>query len=83
MPSGHMIVKNGTQHELRTVFIPYDNCTIKTRQNQGEALYIINSVGIAYHQRRKTLYLIKPRGNTTSLMIYTLKRDNIPSLGLG
>ena len=28
--------------------------------NQGEALYIINSKGIAYHQLRKKLYIIKP-----------------------
>ena len=28
--------------------------------SQSEALYIINSVGIAYHQLRKKLYIIKP-----------------------
>ncbi|MBQ6872781.1 MAG: hypothetical protein IJO24_00570 [Clostridia bacterium] len=30
-----------------------------SRKNQGEALYIINSVGIAYHQN-EVLYVIKP-----------------------
>ena len=38
--------------------------------NQGEALYIINSVGIAYHQHA-VLHLIKPQEK------YTLTRDEI------
>ena len=38
--------------------------------NQGEALYIINSKGIVYHQH-KVLYIIKPQER------YTLKRDEM------
>ncbi len=38
--------------------------------NQGEALYIINSEGIVYHQHA-VLYLIKPQGKCT------LARDDI------
>ena len=38
--------------------------------NQGEALYIINSEGIAYHQH-EVLHLIKPQEK------YTLTRDEI------
>ena len=41
--------------------------------NQGEALYLINSVGIAYHQH-KVLYIIKPQENTRwRVMIYSPK----------
>ena len=38
--------------------------------NQGEALHIINSAGIAYHQHA-VLHLIKPQEK------YTLARDEI------
>ena len=40
------------------------------------ALYIINFAEIAYHQN-KVLYIIKSQRNTPSVMIYTLKRDDI------
>ena len=61
--------------------------------NQGESLYIINSVGIAYHQH-KVLYIIKPQENTRwRVMRYSPKEaddmhhasrgDDIPSLRLG
>ena len=43
--------------------------------NQGEALYIINSKGIVYHQH-KVLHLIKPQGKCT------LARDEIQPEGL-
>ena len=61
-------------------------------------MYIINSVGIAYHQLRKKLYIINAKHCISSsrqnthlrcdeiqhgyavLMIYTLTRDDIPSL---
>ena len=36
--------------------------SIKAEINQGGALYIINSEGIAYHQN-EVLYIIKPQGN--------------------
>ena len=42
---------------------------MNSRENQGEALYIINSAGIAYNQH-EVLYIIKPQK-------YTLKRDDI------
>ena len=44
------------------------------RCNQGEALYIINSEGIAYHQN-KVLYIIKPQEYTPSVMIYAYGDD--------
>ena len=67
-----------------------------TQINQGEALYIINSVGIAYHQH-EVLYIIKPQIDTRCrVMRYkgglnaalddirrTLYVDDIPSLRLG
>ena len=43
--------------------------------NQGEALYIINSVGIAYHQHA-VLHLIKAQGGIIhgfAVMIYSSK----------
>ena len=42
--------------------------------NQGEALYIINSAGIAYHQHA-LLHLIKPQGGMHgyAVMIYHRK----------
>ena len=39
-------------------------------------MYIINLVEIAYHQN-EVLYIIKSQRNTPSVMIYTLKRDDI------
>ena len=61
--------------------------------NQGEALYIINSVGIAYHQH-KVLYIIKPQENTrwrvmpcrrkaTDYMQRAWRVDYIPILRIG
>ena len=42
-----------------------------TTKNQGEALYIINSAGIAYHQN-EVLYVIKPQEDTSqSVMRYS------------
>ena len=43
---------------------------------KAQALYIINFIEIAYHQN-KVLYIIKSQRNTPSVMIYTLKRDDI------
>ena len=39
-------------------------------------MYIINFAEIAYHQN-EVLYIIKSQRNTPSVMIYTLKRDDI------
>ncbi len=47
-----------------------------THYNQGKALYIINFKEIAYHQNG-VLHIIKSQRNTPSVMIYTLKRDDI------
>ncbi len=57
--------------------------------NQGEALYIINSAGIAYHQNFSFVYHqadfyahssgVMIYNLLCRLMIYTLKRDDIPS----
>ena len=38
--------------------------------------YLINFAEIAYHQN-EVLYIIKSQRNTPSVMIYTLKRDDI------
>ena len=37
-------------------------CLPKGQLDQCEALYIINSAGIAYHQLRKKLYIIIAKG---------------------
>ena len=57
-----------------------------SHKNHGEAVYIINSVGIAYHQCG-ALYIIIAKEDTAcgwwyapSVMRYTLKRDDIPLL---
>ena len=55
---------------LRIIITSFGYYTIFSQINQGEALNIINSVGIAYHQH-EVLYLIKPQGK------YTLTRDEI------
>ena len=55
-------------------------------QNHAKGVYIINSVGIAYHQYG-ALYIIIAKEDTAcgwwyapSVMRYTLKRDDIPLL---
>ena len=76
------------------------NYNIKAAINQCEALYIINSAGIAYHQN-VVLYIIngetvayhqadsflihtfgvmRYKCDLSHLMIYTLTRDDMPSL---
>ena len=57
-----------------------------SHKNHCEAVYIINSVGIAYHQCG-ALYIIIAKEDTAcgwwyapSVMKYTLKRDDIPLL---
>ena len=41
-----------------------------------EPLYIINFGEVVYHQN-EVMYIIKSQRNTPSVMIYTLKRDDI------
>ena len=43
---------------------------------KAQALHIINFAENAYHQN-EVLYIIKSQRNTPSVMIYTLKRDDI------
>ena len=52
-----------------------ENYTTFPQINQGEALYIINSAGIAYHQHA-VLHLIKPQGGIIhgfAVMLYSSK----------
>jgi len=44
-----------------------ENYTTFPQTNQGEALYIINSAGIAYHQHA-VLHLIKPQEGLCTAM---------------
>ena len=54
--------------------------SIKAVKNQCEALYIINSIGIAYHQLRKKLYIIKPTEiHPYGVMIYAYGDDIQPT----
>ena len=46
----------------------------RIKNNQGEALHIINSEGIVYHQH-EVLYIIKPQKYTLRVMIYAFCDD--------
>ena len=60
------IRKSKTETKKVSVFVSVTrpgNMHIPSFVNQGEALHIINSAGIVYHQHA-VLYIIKPQENT-------------------
>ena len=87
-----LVVRNTSANNFSTYNHSFqENYTTFPEANQGKALYIINSIGIGYHQH-EVLYIIKPQGKCTlardeiqpeGLMRYTLTRDDMPSLWLG